>query len=153
GRDTVIAGASSYLGGMVGKGVGLICRTGPWCATAIGSAVGAVSSGGSRALTNLLDGDPATGLTDNLLGSCILGGLIGGIVGRLTFRLPKVNPSGIVEETAPSQPRVQRRYNGQVFTTDCVGACEALGGEATNPFLHPDFRRFFPKPPASSHYA
>lgn len=84
-RDATIGAASSFIGGTVGKGVGFVCRTGPWCATAVGAAIGSAGSGTYRILGNLTDGNPNTAAMDGVLGACVFGGLIGAITGRVTY--------------------------------------------------------------------
>ena len=91
GADAFIAGVSGPIGNGAGRLAGpLIGRIASAAvrATVQGSIIGATSSGANRFLTNLagrLFGNSTTSLTNGVLESCIFGGMVGGVAGRLSY--------------------------------------------------------------------
>lgn len=84
-RDATIGLVSSLVAGGAGKGLTAICRAGPLCATAVGSSIGSVSSGSTRLITNITDGNPRTNAADGVIEACAVGAAIGGVTGRAIY--------------------------------------------------------------------
>ncbi len=93
-RQVAVDGAVSGVSGPIGYGTARLARpllgqitAGGIRATVRGGIVGGSSAGGSRALMNIFDGDPTTGVLEEVLEECLIGGLFGGFQAGANYGL------------------------------------------------------------------
>ena len=155
--DAGVAAISGPIGGVAGKGVNLICRTGRVCSAATGSIIGTTSSGVSRVLTNLWDNNPNTEIMEGVPGACVLGFVSGGLTGYFTYRA--AGPSSVDVERA--RELAWAKANGVQNTKPQPGAAGALVVKnhaytatsvkgRTPPVLHPEVQEFLDNLPINA---